>query len=261
MHRTDDQVPGFSGADDRAHGIGIADFPDGDDLRLHAQSVQHAFGITGAIDPDAALRHHGVGRLVPVQARGKDEFDRVFQCHHVVWVGVNQVLDDGRQRGGLAGPGRPGDQDQTLGALQCLHQLVVVLLLETQLVEVQQVPVEHAHGQLRPGEGVDQDGPVTALAFDSVERGGERPGKVKGLPGGQGRVGFFPPMVEQELEHGVHLVLVDYRRAAHLVEEPLPANERFAPQRQIVIVHVRSDHQVEDVPGLVGGVVQLKVRG
>jgi hypothetical protein len=62
------------------------------------------------VDPDLALVHHA-------QLVGVEHLDGVLDRHDVDGVVGVDVVDHGRQGGGLARPGRPGDQHQAAGLL------------------------------------------------------------------------------------------------------------------------------------------------
>src|SRR5690606_1737581 len=86
-----------------AHGIGVANFADVDDLGRLAQAVLQGNVPVLRVDADLALADQGL--LVRV-----DVFDRVLDGHDVTAHALVAVIDHGGQGGGLTSAGGAGDQ-------------------------------------------------------------------------------------------------------------------------------------------------------
>jgi hypothetical protein len=105
-----DQVAGLGGGQGGLEGLGVADLADQDDVGVLAHGGPHGDGEVVGVDPDLALVHHA-------QLVGVEHLDGVLDRHDVDGVVGVDVVDHGRQGGGLARPGRPGDQHQAAGLL------------------------------------------------------------------------------------------------------------------------------------------------
>ena len=105
VQRAERQVAGFGDAQRRFDGLQVAHFADQHHVRVFTKGGAQRVGEALGVGVHFALVDHAV--LVHVH-----EFDRVFDGQDVfVALGVD-LVDHGGQRGGLAGPGRPGHQHQ-----------------------------------------------------------------------------------------------------------------------------------------------------
>ena len=108
VHRGHNHRAGVGGADGGLEADGVAHFADHDDVGILAQGALHA-----------ALEAHGVERKFALLDDAlvflEDEFDGVFEGDDVfAVVGIN-VLKHRGERGGFAGAGGAGEQDDAAG--------------------------------------------------------------------------------------------------------------------------------------------------
>ncbi|MNN08727.1 hypothetical protein D3C81_1215890 [compost metagenome] len=99
------QVAGFRRGQRQADGFQVAHFADQDDVRVFPQRRTQRLVEAEGVAVHLALVDQALLRFV-------DEFDRVFDGKNVAVLGVVQVVEQRRQRGGLTRTGRPGDQHQ-----------------------------------------------------------------------------------------------------------------------------------------------------
>ena len=105
MQGAEGQVAGFGDAQRRFDGLQVAHFADQHHVRVFAQGGAQGVGERLGVGMHLALVHQAI--LVRV-----DEFDRVLDGDDVLVAVAVDLVDHGRQRGGFAGSGRAGDQDQ-----------------------------------------------------------------------------------------------------------------------------------------------------
>ena len=147
------QVAGVCCADRRLERDRVAHFAYHDDVGILTQDVLQARLEAAGVETDFALLDDGLVVL-------EDEFDGIFQCDDVLFeVGVD-VLEHRRQRGGLAGTRRAGDQDDTAGGssdgLDDGH--------EAQFLEARDLRLHIAHGQGERTALLEHVGPETSHA-------------------------------------------------------------------------------------------------
>ena len=105
MQGAQEQDAGLGRGDGRGDRIVIAHFPEQDDVGAFTQGRPQGVEVAGRVDRDLSL---GDDRLVvPV-----DVLDGVFHCNDVRVAVVVDAVDDARERGGFAGAGRAGDEDE-----------------------------------------------------------------------------------------------------------------------------------------------------
>ncbi|MNL47276.1 hypothetical protein D3C87_1700560 [compost metagenome] len=131
-------------------------------------------------------------------ARFVDELDRVFDGEDVVMAMVVQVIDHRRQRGGLAGTGRAGDQHQAARRLGYLAEH----LAHAQFIHGQDSGRDRAEHRARAATLVERVDPKTRHA-----------GHIKGKVGFQvffevDALGVVHDVVDQRL----HLLVVQCRQ-------------------------------------------------
>src|SRR3979409_557942 len=113
-----DEQSHFRGGDRDAHGLEVAQLADQDHVRVLAQGGVHCGCETRAVHPDLALADEAALSLV-------HELDRVFDGEDVPLHAAVDVVDHGRERGGLARTGLAGHQDQSVvGAGNMPHSLL-----------------------------------------------------------------------------------------------------------------------------------------
>src|SRR6185437_6919918 len=101
----ENQVASFRGKQCRGNGFEVAHFPDQNDVGILTEGGAQCGGEIGSVDFDFALIDEAL--FVAMQ-----ELDGVFNGDEMVGtVGVDAV-DHGGQRGGFAGSGGAGDQDE-----------------------------------------------------------------------------------------------------------------------------------------------------
>ncbi len=138
------EVTGQRGLDRDDPGLSVADLADQDDVGVLAQDRPQRVGEG---EPGLRVRLH----LVDV---GEPVLDRILDRDDVARLDVEQV--EGRvERGRLARPGRPGDQD---GAVRLAERVLVLLELRWQEAEARQRlhaagPVEDSHDDLLAVDG------------------------------------------------------------------------------------------------------------
>ncbi len=106
MERAEDDVPGFGRCDGCFDRLQVAHFADEDYVRVLPQRAAQRLGEARHIDADFALIDR---RFLAVVV----ELDRVFDRDDVVIDRLVDVVDHAGQRRALAGPGRPGHQEQS----------------------------------------------------------------------------------------------------------------------------------------------------
>ena len=106
MQRAEHQVPRLGGGDGRADRRQVAHFSDHHHVRVLTQSAAERLGEVGHVHAHFALHHDRL--LVRVVI-----LDRVFHGDDVPIEVLVDVVDHRRQRGRLAGPGRPGHQEDS----------------------------------------------------------------------------------------------------------------------------------------------------
>ena len=101
------EVPGLARGERHAHGLGVAQLADHDDVGVLAQRALERRCERSRVRADLALAHHRLLARVHV-------LDRVFDRDHVVGGLAVDDVDDRRERAGLAVAGGPGDHDEAL---------------------------------------------------------------------------------------------------------------------------------------------------
>src|ERR1700722_16348027 len=159
MHGAQHLVTGERGFDRDFGGFGIGDFADHDDVRVLAQN-----GAQGVGEGEADLFFHG--HLVDA---GHLEFDRVFDGDDVV-NGAVKLVECGVKRGGLAGTGGAGDENQTVRRIHRTSELLESVGIEAEFVEAggEVRLVEHAeHDFFTVDRGQKGDAQIEVLAADA----------------------------------------------------------------------------------------------
>jgi hypothetical protein len=105
VERAQNQVAGFRRAQGDFHRVAVAHFADENHLGRLAQRGAQTVRVGIEIHSEFALVERGLLVLVQI-------FDRVFQRDDVDRLGAVDLVENGRERGGFAGAGRAGDQDQ-----------------------------------------------------------------------------------------------------------------------------------------------------
>ena len=159
MQRREAEMPGFGEGDGVVHGRAIADFTHHDHVRCLPQRVLQRDFPTVGINTDLALGDDAFLVLV-------DELDRVFDGDDVTLTIAVAVINECRQRGGLAGAGTPDKNDQAAQG----HRDVFQYRRQAELVE----------GRYDQVDGAADDGDLALLyqsadteAADSRRRDGE----------------------------------------------------------------------------------------
>ena len=138
VQRGEDDVAGFGRRDRRLDRLQVAHFADQDHVRVLPQGAANGLGEAGHVDAQFPL----VDRRFLVRVV---ELDRVLDRDDVVVEVLVDVIDHRRQGGGLAGAGRPGDQNQPARPRAQVGQH----RRRAQLLEVQQLggnlPQHHGH--------------------------------------------------------------------------------------------------------------------
>ena len=134
-------MAGERGFDGDFRRLGVADFPDHDDVRILPQNGAQRVGERQA---DVLFGRHLVDA-------GNLKFHRVFDGDDVPRRAV-EFVQRGIKRGGLAGTGRAGDEDQPVRRINGALELLERLLVQAQLVDARgQVGfVEHAQHDFSP---------------------------------------------------------------------------------------------------------------
>ena len=101
----ENQVAGRGRGDGQLDGFQIAQLADHDDVRVFAQRPAQRGGKRLRVDAHFAMVHQAAFAFV-------NEFNRVFHRDDVVFAVAVRVVHDGRERGGFAGTGRPGHDDE-----------------------------------------------------------------------------------------------------------------------------------------------------
>src|SRR5690606_20525141 len=99
-------VAGFRGGQRQADGFKVTHLTYEDDVRVFPQCRTQCFGKPEGVTVNLTLVDQAFLRFV-------HEFDRVLDGEDVLVTGVVDVVEHRRERGGLAGAGRPGDQHDT----------------------------------------------------------------------------------------------------------------------------------------------------
>src|SRR6202035_2309354 len=124
VQRSHDENTHFRGGHRDAHGLEVAQLADQDHVRVLAQGGVHRGCETRAVHPDLALADEAALALV-------HELNRVLDGKDVALHAAVDVVDHGRERGGLARTGLTGHQDQSvIGAAHLPHRLRHLQLIE-----------------------------------------------------------------------------------------------------------------------------------
>ncbi len=107
-------VPGFGDHQRGLDRLQVSHFSHQHHVRVLAENVFQGHLEASRIGADLPLIHHAV--LVRMQI-----FDRIFNGHDVLAVFGIDLVDDRRQRGGFAGAGGAGDEDQSPRPLGEFH--------------------------------------------------------------------------------------------------------------------------------------------
>ena len=103
----EDQVARLGGGNGRLDGVPVAHLADEDHVGVLTQAGPQALGKAGGVLPHLPLVDGALVRLV-------DILHRVLQRDDVGVLGVVDLVDQGRQRGGFTGAGLARDQDDAL---------------------------------------------------------------------------------------------------------------------------------------------------
>ncbi len=101
------QVARFRGGDGERDGFEVAHFTDHDDVRILAQRAAEGGGEGLGVGVDLALVDVAALRL-------EDVFDRILERDDVVVAVLVDLIDEGGERGGLAGADGAGDEDEAV---------------------------------------------------------------------------------------------------------------------------------------------------
>src|SRR6185295_17124715 len=107
VERAKDQVARFRSSQRELDGYQVAHFTYEDDVRVFAKGGPQRIRERQGMDAHFPLIHEAFFRLV-------DELDRIFDGNDVAFEGVVQIIDHGRERRRLTGPGWAGHKDQSL---------------------------------------------------------------------------------------------------------------------------------------------------
>ena len=147
-------MAGFGGGDGELDGLQVAHFPYHDHVGIFAKGSAEGGGKGVGVGVDLALGD--------VAALGFEHvLDRVFQGNDVIVPGPVDLLDQGRQRGGLAAAHRAGNQ----------HQAVVILCEQLQsrrqpeLVHGADLGGDDPKYHVNPEPVADDAGPETAASI------------------------------------------------------------------------------------------------
>ena len=152
-------VAGQRGFDGDFGRLGVADFADHDDVRVLAQDGAQRVGEGEA---DFLFDRHLVDA-------GDLELDRVFDGDDVV-NRVVEFVERGIERGGLAGAGRAGDENQAVRRVHGGFELLERVRVQAELVDAggEIGFVQHAqHDLLAVHRGHDGNAQVVVLAADA----------------------------------------------------------------------------------------------
>ena len=157
VHGAQHLVAGERGFDGDLGGFGVADFPDHDDVRILPQNG--AQGV-GEAEADFFFDRHLVDA-------GDLKFDGVFDRDDVE-DRIVQLVERGVQRGGFAGAGRAGDEDQSVRRVHGGLHLLEGVGIQSQLF--------HARGKVALVEHAQHD-------FFAMHRGHDGNAQIKILAG------------------------------------------------------------------------------
>ena len=145
----EDEVPGLGRRQGREHRLRVAHLPDEDDIGVLAENHPHGAGERLGVESDLSLVDGGVGIGVEV-------LDGVLDGDDVARTRLVDVIDHGRQSGGLPRAGRSRHQDETTLLLgQASHHFG-----ECQLPDGGRAGADTSHGQRHRTtlvEGVDAE--------------------------------------------------------------------------------------------------------
>src|SRR6266498_17960 len=139
VHGAEDLVAGERSLDGDLGGLRIANLANHDDVRVLAQN-----GAQGVAEGEADLLFHG--HLVDP---GELEFDGIFDGDDVVF-GVVQLVESGIERGGFAGAGGPGDEQQAVRSVDRGAEPAIGIGVQPDLLDArgEVAFVEHAQDDL-----------------------------------------------------------------------------------------------------------------
>ncbi|MOA20624.1 hypothetical protein D3C78_1410780 [compost metagenome] len=167
-----------------------------------------------------------------------DELDRVFHRQDVAVFGLVEVVDHGRQRGGLARAGRPGHQHQTAGLEgQVAKDLGCVELFQRQ--DLAGDGAEHGRRAALLVEGVDAK---ACQAFDL-----EREIDLQHLV-----VDLALDIAHDVVNHGVHGLVVQ-RVDIDAPYIAMHANHRWQPRGQVQVGRFVLDAERQQLGNVHGG--------
>ena len=106
VQRAEHQVSCFRSTDSELNRFQIPHFTHQDHVRVFAESGSQGIGEAACVFVELALVHQAL-------IAGVDEFDRILDREDVLTAAVVDVIQQGRQRRGLAGTGGAGHQHQS----------------------------------------------------------------------------------------------------------------------------------------------------
>src|SRR6185437_2105805 len=107
VQRSENEVAGLRRRHRHRDGFGVAQLAYEDDVRILTHGGAYALRKSWNMRAELPLDHLAVLAAV-------NELDRILETDDVELTGLVQVIDHRRQRGGLAGARRAGDQDHSL---------------------------------------------------------------------------------------------------------------------------------------------------
>ena len=152
VQRREHEVAGLGRLDARFHRFPVPYFPEQDDMRRLAQDFLETGLIRKRVPPDLLLRdQRGRGNPAPGRVRVVHQgvvpvFDRILDRDNVPGKVAAHIVQNGREGGRFARPGRTGDQAQPETPLHQLAQAVGDHGVDAQRFEPGNVGAQHAAG-------------------------------------------------------------------------------------------------------------------
>src|ERR1043165_5510554 len=231
VQRGEDEVPGLGGLHGDLDGLDVAHLADEDDLRGLPQRGAQREREGLRVRADLALVHGRLEMLVHV-------LDGVLDGDDVIRVVAVDLVDERGQRGGLAGAGRPGDEDDAVLELAD----VVELVRQSELLQRRHALGDDAQDDgvgAALGEDVDAEARLLRDGVREVDRAA-REQRARQLP------------VAPQHVHGDHLGLVrrETRQAGKVDrdEDAVDLDLRRPADREVQVGDALRDlqHRLED---------------
>ncbi len=187
MQGAEHQVPGFRRRQRQTNGFQIPHLTHQDDIRIFPQRGTQCFSKAQGVSVHLALVQQALFRFV-------HEFDGILNGEDVLVTGFIDVIEHGRQGGGLTGTGGAGHQHNTAGKFaDILEHLALPQIL---------------HGQNLGGDGSEYRAGPPVL----IERVHPEPGHTRHFKGEVCFQKFFKVLtllvVHDVINQAVHLLMI-----------------------------------------------------